>query len=210
MNKIEKREIKDELKYKNTVVLTYKIEYAQITETEYEIGKRNFNYYNKLKALELQQYIINNLFKEAKALYDYNSSNGYPIMEYEIILEYNVTYNKDNIVSIYYDQYEFTGGAHGNTIRTSQNWNLSAGKMLPLSYFFPNNPYYVIDILREINKQIKEQIQNGTNYYFDNYCELVLETFNLENYYLIEKGIAIFFQQYDIAPYSSGIPVFYI
>ena len=131
-------------------------------------------------------------------------------MEYEIILEYNVTYNKDNIVSIYYDQYEFTGGAHGNTIRTSQNWNLSAGKMLPLSYFFPNNPYYIIDILIEINKQIKEQIQNGTNYYFDNYCELVLETFNLENYYLIEKGIAIFFQQYDIAPYSSGIPVFYI
>ena len=49
MNKIEKREIKDELKYKNTVVLTYKIEYAQITETEYEIGKRNFNYYNKKK-----------------------------------------------------------------------------------------------------------------------------------------------------------------
>ena len=210
MNKIEKRKIKDELKYKNTVVLTYKIEYAQITETEYEIGKRNFNYYNKQKALELQQYIINNLFKEAKALYDYNSSNGYPIMEYEIILEYNVTYNKDNIVSIYYDQYEFTGGAHGNTIRTSQNWNLHLGKMLPLSYFFPNNPYYVIDILIEINKQIKEQIQNGTNYYFDNYCELVLETFNLENYYLTKKGIAIFFQQYDIAPYSSGIPVFYI
>lgn len=210
MNKIEKREIKDELKYKNTVVLTYKIEYAQITETEYEMGKRNFNYYNKQKALELQQYIINNLFKEAKALYDYNSSNGYPIMEYEIILEYNVTYNKDNIVSIYYDQYEFTGGAHGNTIRRSQNWNLYEGKMLLLSYFFPNNPYYVIDILIEINKQIKEQIQNGTNYYFDNYCELVLETFNLENYYLTEKGIAIFFQQYDIAPYSSGIPVFYI
>lgn len=210
MNKIEKIKLKEGLKYKNTVVLTYKIEYAQITETEYEMGKRNFNYYNKQKALELQQYIINNLFKEAKALYDYNSSNGYPIMEYEIILEYNVTYNKDNIVSIYYDQYEFTGGAHGNTIRTSQNWNLYEGKMLLLSYFFPNNPYYVIDILIEINKQIKEQIQNGTNYYFDNYCELVLETFNLENYYLTEKGIAIFFQQYDIAPYSSGIPVFYI
>ena len=46
------------MKYKNTVVLTYKIEYAHITETECEIGKRNFNYYNKQKALELQQYII--------------------------------------------------------------------------------------------------------------------------------------------------------
>ena len=210
MNKIEKRELKDELKYKNTIVLTYKIEYAQITEADYEVGKRNFNYYNRQKALELQQYILNNLYQEAKELYDYNSSNGYPIMEYEIILEYNVTYNKDNKLSLYYDQYEFTGGAHGNTIRTSQTCDLRVGKQYALSYFFPNNPYYILDILRNINNQIKQQIETGTNYYFDNYCELVLETFNIENYYLTEKGIAIYFQQYDIAPYSSGIPVFYI
>lgn len=48
------------------------------------------------------------------------------------------------------------------------------------------------------------------NKYFENYCELVLETFRLENYYIIPNGIVIYFQQYDIAPYSSGIPIFYI
>lgn len=187
MNKIETIELKDELKYKNTVVLTYKIEYAQMIESDYEVGKRNFNYYNRQKAIELEQYILNTLYQEAKELYDYNSSNGYPIMEYEIILEYSLTCNKDYIVSLYYDQYEFTGGAHGNTIRTSQNWDLRVGMQFALSYFFPNNPYYVIDILKNINNQIKEQIEVGTNYYFDNYCELVLETFNLESYYLTEK-----------------------
>lgn len=97
-------------------------------------------------------------------------------------------------------------GAHGNTIRSSQNWNLRTGRQLPLSYFYPNNPNYVLDILRSIIAQIKENPEN----YFDNYCELVLETFNLESFYVTPESIAIYFQQYDIAPYSTGIPVFNI
>ena len=43
-----------------------------------------------------------------------------------------------------------------------------------------------------------------------NYAKLVIENFNFEQFYLIDNNIAIFYQQYDIAPYSSGIPVFYI
>ncbi len=210
MSEIKNVELKNELKYKDTVILTYKIQYPKITSSSCEFGIDIFNKFNENKALELEQYVNTTLFKEAKDVYDYNKLNGYPIMVFEVILEYNITYNKDCIISLYYDQYEFTGGAHGNTIRTSQNWDLQNGCQIPLSYFYPNNSYYIIDILKNINSQIKEQIQSGSNQYFDNYCELVLETFNLESYYLTPNAIAIYFQQYDIAPYSSGIPVFYL
>lgn len=208
-NKIEKRELKADLKYKGTVVLTYKIEYPEMTESNYNFGKKIFNEFNKQKSLDLENYAKGDLFREAKELYDYNTANGYPAMVYEVDLQYEVTYNKDNIVSLYFDQYEFSGGAHGSTIRTSQNWNLIMGSQLPLSYFYPNTPNYVLDILKSINMQIREQIEVGNNYYFENYCELVIETFNLESYYITSKGIVVYFQQYDIAPYSSGIPVFY-
>lgn len=210
MNKIENRELKNELKYKDTVILTYKIQYPEIVSSNCEFGIDAFNKFNKNKALKLEEYVNTTLYKEAKNLYDYNTQNGYPIMVYEVILQYNITYNENCIISLYYDKYEFTGGAHGNTIRTSQNWDLQKGFQIPLSYFYQNNPYYIIDILKNINNQIKEQIQSGDNQYFDNYCELVLETFNLESYYLTPNAIAIYFQQYDIAPYSSGIPVFYL
>lgn len=210
MNTIEKKIIKGELKYKNTVILTYKIEYPEIISSNYEKGKNEFNEYNKNKALSFEKYIKEKLLTEAKEVYDYNLANGYPIMVFEAILTYTITFNENQFISLYYDQYEFTGGAHGNTIRTSQTWNLEIAKLLPLSYFYPDNPYYAINILNNINKQIKEQIASGNNYYFDNYCELILETFKLENYYLTKDALAIFFQQYDIAPYSSGIPVFYI
>ncbi len=208
MNEIKNNILEKQLKYKDTVVLKYKIEYPEIISSEYEKGKEVFNSYNKNKALELKMHSENELFKEAKELYDYNVANGYPVMVYEVILNYKITYNSNKIISLYFDEYTFTGGAHGSTIRTSQNWNLLLAKQIPLIHFFPSNPYYIIDIIQEINKQIQEQIDSGTNQFFDNYCQLVLQTFRLENYYISNKSLIIFFQQYDIAPYSSGIPTF--
>ena len=64
----------------------------------------------------------------------------------------------------------------------------------------------MITILKEINNQIAENKEN----YFQDSCNLVLETFNPKNFYLAQNGIVIYFQQYDIAPYSSGIPTFLI
>lgn len=151
MNQIENKKIKGELKYKNTVILTYKIEYPQMVFSKYTRGKEIFNKYNKKKATELEEYVKTQLYKNAKEVYEYNIANGYPIMVYEVISEYHISYNEEYIISLYQDEYQFTGGAHGSTIRTSQNWNLKEASTIPLTYFFPNNPYYTIDILKEIN-----------------------------------------------------------
>lgn len=210
MNEIKKYILKKELLYDNKVILKYLIEYPQIVNSPYLYGKEKFNFYNKYQAVQLQNYIKNELFKEAKELYEYNVQNGYPIMVYDIVKKYEITYNTENIISLYFDDYRFTGGAHGNTIRTSQNWDLIEGKEIPLKLFYPKNPNYVQKILQEVNKQIKEQIQVDEKMYFDNYCELVVETFNVENYFLYSEYMEVFFQQYDIAPYVSGIPTFII
>ncbi len=210
MNNIIIKTLESELMYKDTLVLKYKIEYPEIVYGIYDYGRLIFNLYNRRIAYNLERKCRNELYKEAVELYKYNKENNYPIMVYEIVLNYNITYNTHKIVSLYSDEYMFTGGAHGNTVRKAQNWNLLIAKMFCLDYLYPNNPYYIIDILKEINKQIREQIVNGSDKYFDNYCELVLENFRLNNFYMYPKFIEIFFQQYDIAPYSSGIPTFKI
>lgn len=206
MNQIKTRNLSGELKYDNTVILTYKIEYPEMVFSFYELGRNIFNRYNRNLAINLENYVKNELFQSAKETYDYNKKNGYPVMVYEVVNVFEVTTNKDFIVSLYMDKYEFTGGAHGNTVRSSQNWNLRTGRQLPLSYFYPNNPNYVIDILKNIINQISQNPEN----YFEDYCKLVLNTFNPENFYVTEKDVVIYFQQYDIAPYSTGIPTFYI
>lgn len=202
--------LKDELKYDGMVILKYEINYPEIKFNKCEFGISIFNDRNKADALKLEKYAKGELFEDAKKTYEYNKNNNYPIMVYELIKQYEITENNALFISLYSDEYTFTGGAHGNTIRTSQNFNVQIGREIPLQYFYPNDENYVIKILQSINKQIKEQIENGTNQYFDNYCELLLQTINLNSYFVKNSKVNIYFQQYDIAPYSSGIPVFEI
>lgn len=204
MVKVENRIVQNKLTYKGEVILKYKIEFPQIR------GNERFNMYNYNNAVKLQQLCEKELYEQAKKVYDYNQENGYPLMIFEIIKEYVVTYNYNNIISIYSDEYIFEGGAHGNTLRYSQNWNLQQGRMIELSEFYKRNPNYVSEILKEINNQIKDNIQKGNNIYFEDPCCLTSAMFRVENYYLHGEFIAIFYQQYDIAPYSSGIQVFYM
>lgn len=197
-----------ELYYKNTVVLKYVIKYPKILNNS--VSAIRFNIFNYQTAINLKHYAETALFKEAKELYDFNVSNGYPIMVYEIISDYTITYNQNSIVSLYSDEYVYSGGAHGITTRSSQNWSINLGKQFSLSTLFNNDCNYVLNILKEINSQIEQQMGDGSNQYFDDYCSLVLNTIDLNNFYRGSDYITIFFQQYDIAPYSIGIPTFNI
>ena len=210
MNKIKMNTVEKELYYQGEVIVRYKIEYPEIITSYYNEGIQIFNHENRKSALELKEYAEGELYEQAKQTYEFNKKNGYPIMVYELVRECNITYNQNQLVSLYCDEYIFEGGAHGNTLRKSQNWDLKIAQEIPLQAFSKGNPYYLIDILKQINKQIAEQIENGVGSYFPQYCQLVLETFNLENYYLTPYGIVVFFQQYDIAPYSSGILTFLV
>lgn len=189
---------------KGEVILKYHIEYPNIIRSSFEFGKTRFNYYNRKLALELKDRTEDELYNEAIETYKYNKENGYPTMIYEVYRKFYITMNRDDLVSLYIDEYTFTGGAHGNTIRTSQNWDLIQGTMIQLADVFPNNPYFMLNILKEINLQIAAEPE----IYFENTCNLVLDTFNPKSFYLTPSSIVVYFQQYDIAPYSSGIRTF--
>lgn len=207
MLKITNMKLEKEMEYDGNVVLTYSIEYPKIVSNNCSnCGIRRFNSYNFQRALELQNRAENELYNEAVELYRYNKENGYPIMVYEIVEKYNVTYNNNCVISLYSDEYIYTGGAHGNTVRTAQTWKLNLGRQLQLCEFFKENPYFLKDIFNEII----EQIQKDPDIYFDDYCTLMLSTFNPESFYLTDDGLVIYYGQYDIAPYSSGIREFQI
>lgn len=203
MLKIINRILQKEMKYENTVVLKYHIEYPEIVMDwqQNRNGIKKFNDYNLKMALQTQQKAEKELYKEAIELYKYNKENGYPQMMYELYREYQITLNQENAVSMYIDEYIFSGGAHGTTTRTSQTWNLMLGKTVELYELYPNEPYFLLDILRKINREISENIE----IYFADPYPLVVEYFNPDSYYIDNGKVVIYFQQYDIAPYSSGI-----
>lgn len=206
MNNIKNNVLEKELFYDNALVLKYHIEYPTIISNSLDSSIFKFNMYNQHLAFSLRNKAENELYKEAIELYNYNKENNFPVMQYELYRTYEITLNTNNLISLYADEYIFSGGAHGTTIRTSQTWNLKQGNMIELNNLFPRNPYFMINILKQINEQIAKEPE----IYFEDTCNLVLETFNPKSFYLTPDNIVIYFQQYDIAPYSSGIRTFNI
>lgn len=197
--------LEDTMKVNGTTVLTYQIKYPVFRAPIYQMSLSLINQYYKRKALEFQNYVKEKLYPMAVEQYRESIKNGYPIMVYEAMTVFQLTYNQACIISLYFDQYEFTGGAHGSTLRYSDTWNLQTYRRLKLNDLFICPGYQQM-----IFRQIKAQIQKNPEIYFEDYEKLVVDTFNKNSFYCTPKGIIIYYQQYDIAPYSSGIREFLI
>lgn len=198
--------IKEEMKYEGETVLTYKIEYPEFSSQSYQMSLAMISSYYRIKALAYQQYLQNDLYAQAVQLYKDSIENGYPVRVFEALTVYKLTYKRACIISLYFDKYEYTGGAHGNTIRSSQTWNLQKGSKVRLEQLFGCGLNYKVYILR----LVKSQIEMEPDIYFEDYEKLLVETFNEESFYCTYEGIVVYYQQYDIAPYSSGIREFLI
>ncbi len=152
----------------------------------------------------------NELYCEAVAGLKAALENGYPFHSYETVLNYETAYNQNCHLSLYRDQYEFTGGAHGSTIRASDTWNLSTGKRLGLSQLFSCGKDYKAFLIAKISEQAACNMEENPGIYFEEYQSLIRDNFNERSFHLSSKGLSIYYQQYEIAPYATGIVTFTI
>ena len=65
-------------------------------------------------------------------------------------------------------------------------------------------------LIQEIIAQAEENLKENPFIYFDDYKNLIIKNFNPHSFYMSPDGITIYYQQYDIAPYSTGIVEFTI
>ncbi len=204
--------LSDKIYYDDEIVLTYNINYPQFISNKCPKNLTKLNAFYKENAEIFEQYCRDTLFTEAVEQYHEMKENNFPFHPYEAIVEYKVTYLTCQFIGLYFDKYIYTGGAHGNTVRHSDTWNLSTGRTMNISEYFPDKPNYIDEILSfivdEITDQLKDPDLKGT--YFETYPQDVYDTWNEDDFYLTPSGIVVYFQQYAIAPYSSGILEFLI
>lgn len=210
MQTISQKTLTDIMKYNDIPVLTYTIHYPEFTTTCSQDAAKSINSFYAFEAKNAELYCRNELYPQAAEQARYVQKNQFPFHSYEFISDYQITYNNLCITSLYIDQYTFLGGAHGNTTRESHTWDFNTGNQLKLSDFFPNNPQFTEVIFKNIEQQIAEQLKASPSIYFDDYATLLRGNFNINGFYLKPDGIVIYYQQYDIAPYASGIPEFFI
>ena len=194
----------------NRIMLTLSITYPQVTLCTNPCVQDRINCRIQAQVRDFFRYAADDLYQQAIAACKAARENGFPFHPYDAVLQYEVTYNRNCHFSLYRDQYTFTGGAHGSTIRTSDTWDLIYGCSIPLSCFFPPGQDYRAFLTEQIIRQADCQMQQNPGIFFENYRDLIVANFNPESYYLTPSGLAVYYQQYEIAPYSTGIVVFTI
>lgn len=116
-------------------------------------------------------------------------------------MDYTVTSNENNRLSLYFTAYTYSGGAHGGAWLEPYTFDLTTGELISLKDI-AQNPDYVSIINKAIKKEIKAQ----------ELPELVpFETIEEDRpYYLENDAVVITFQQYEYTPYAAGMPEFRI
>ncbi|WMJ87514.1 DUF3298 and DUF4163 domain-containing protein [Anaerocolumna sp. MB42-C2] len=202
--------IKKDMYYKGHLIMTYTIKYPQFVSDKFKLFLTKLNLFYKAEASMYRRTQVMKLYQMAMDDYENSIANDFPVHEYEVYVEYNVTYNNNCTLSLYFDRYEYTGGAHGMTYRSSDTWNLQKGIRLELSDFFPDMENYTVSIQKDILGKIEDEQKKDNTMFFTDYADLVKENFNTKNFYLSNEGVVIYFQLYEIAPYASGIQTFTI
>lgn len=135
-----------------------------------------------------------------------DSVDGYPPMSYEFSYEVMPLVTAPRYVTMLYNSYIFTGGAHGGAASVGQTFAASDGNMLGMDMFRPGTTDKVLELVK---KGLMEQ-------YFEVKTEKEFNDMLLVNNgtlpfpanppYFEEKGVCFLYQQYEIAPYAAGMP----
>jgi hypothetical protein len=204
---ISEGRLAEELTYEGITMVTADFRYPIVSSGDSKADKRINNYYKHI-AKTLMKKARNELLPAAIEEWRYALESSFPFRPFDTIMKYEVTYNTSDILSLFYDVYEYTGGAHGITKRFGDSWRSSTGWFLELADFFPRGTNYKRLLIDNAITIAVKQTAEGTHQYFDNYRKLIRKYFNQTKFYILSSGITIFYDQYAIAPGYEGTPVF--
>ena len=118
-------------------------------------------------------------------------------------ISYNITHADDEIVSVWFGNYFYTGGVHPNSYSFTLNFDLKTGRALKLADLFKPNSNYLKIIsdysIQQLKPKISEMsddewIENGAGAKAENY----------KSWNLTRKGITVTFDSYQVAAYAAG------
>lgn len=126
------------------------------------------------------------------------------IFNWESDLDMKIIWNAGSIVSVAFQSYQYTGGAHGLSNTLLNVFDLKENKTLTMNDIF--KPGYEKELQQALEEDLREQYDipanaplNGNHgILFDKHLALT------KNFYLTGKGIGFIYNPYEVAPYVAG------
>lgn len=116
---------------------------------------------------------------------------------------FEISRPSEEAVSVTFNVYSYTGGAHGNLEITCLNYSLPAGRRLTLEDLF-EHPETAVRLMSDWSQK---ELQRSLGEYAD--AEMIRdgvapELKNFANLSLMPQGVRIEFQPYQVAPWAAG------
>jgi hypothetical protein len=119
------------------------------------------------------------------------------MLNYELIKNTKVVYNKNEVLIVELETYVYSGGAHGIGNQSYLHFNMKTGEVYNLAVIF--KPGYKNELNKIIQARCDEKKQSDDFFVFND----ARPTVN-ENFYFDNKNFYFVYNPYEIAPYSSG------
>ena len=144
-------------------------------------------------------------FTATEGIEDISSSAS---LNWEKNVNMDIRHNENNIVSIKFEKYAYTGGAHGISMTEYAVCDLVKNKKLNLNDIFKENVKFEVDNildvkLRKLNGLNTEESLREAGFFVDQ-----MEW--SDNFFINSQGIGFFYNVYEIAPYASGTTELFI
>lgn len=124
-------------------------------------------------------------------------------MKWTCEVKISVLLNTPNLLTIRYDETNFTGGAHANMATRFFNFDMRTGKQLQLGDIFKNADNYYNLLMPLAQKHFRKSLQavgKSAQYIDENFVFDKLP----EHFAITAKGILFSFDPYEIGSFSDG------
>ena len=118
--------------------------------------------------------------------------------------DYSIPYDQGDILSLYIEGYEYTGGVHGMPYRVAANIDFVKSKVLLLADLFEVGSDYETRLVTAINEQIDERQDIYES------VDKVDHLFYNDTFYFEPGTLVVYFYPYDLSSYARGFVSFRI
>lgn len=165
-----------------------------------------------LAGSEKQIHVMPDFKKMAEDMFkEFAASTGEysPFAGWEISRSIRPAGKKGILQSIECSEMSFMGGAHPNSVWNYKVMDLSNGQTVLLSDLIAADQMEAFNQLRfktfEDNWNSRGEDLNWKDYYFPESFVKEGPFYTNDNFYISAEGLTLFYNQYEIAPYASGV-----
>lgn len=202
---VAKETVSDLLYRSGKPVLELYIEYPQVDGPYSKTAESSFNAFYKNKAKFENRKARIYTYRRVVNEYNMAKKECFPFMVNSFRSTFEVAFVSDEYISLIFDFYTFSGGAHGETVRTADTWNMKKGRRVTLKELFPE----CTD--KKVTDEVKRQIKaSDGGDYFENAVCAAEKYYDPSDFYLSDGGVYVFYPLYALAPHSAGFKNFRI